>query len=361
MRKLVAILTLLLVAQGACKRRSMKEIQVADALPSSSNLSTETDLDKLKQERNALISQLEAQQVEGARLIAELTLQRDELNTQKASVELDITRLQKELEATTSPEERAQIQIKLDSATKEREELIGKLSKNADTIKDLLKKMDELSEEIRKANAQISDLNQRIEVLEKELIAQRSKVETISVSTLPKSEVPGAAAPTSTPTPTPTPTATPSGTPATNPPGTVSKIAWQFYRMNADNTQTCFEFGSTVSGASLLGLPCVTPPPVRQQFKTESFGSRFLLVDQRTQMCVRLDSAATAPASARILLGACKRGGDVDELWEFTSVNIETNEFQLRSAKTGNCLHIADDRKVVQLACGQAVNLLSAP
>ena len=78
-------------------------------------------------------------------------------------------------------------------------------------------------------------------------------------------------------------------------------------------------------------------------------------------MCVRLDAAATTPASARILLGACKRGGDVDELWEFTSVDIETSEFKLKSVKTGNCLHIADDRKVIQIACGQAVNLLSAP
>lgn len=358
MHKFVVILTLLLVAQTACKRRSMKEIQVADALPSSSDLSMESDLDKLKQERNALISQLEAQQVEGARLIAELTLQRDELNAQKASVELDITRLQKELEASTTPEERAQIQIKLDSANKERDDLNGKLAKNADTIKDLLKKMDALSEEIRKANAQISDLNQRIEVLEKELASERSKVETISVSSLPKADAPSA---TTSSTPTSTPTPAPSGTPASNPPGTVSKNAWQFYRMNADNTQTCFEFGSTTSGASLLGLPCVTPPPVRQQFKTESFGSRFLLVDQRTQMCVRLDAAAAAPASARILLGACKRGGDIDELWEFTSVDIETGEFKLKNAKTGNCLHIADDRKVIQIACGQAVNLLSAP
>ncbi|HET9240416.1 MAG TPA: hypothetical protein VFO10_24340 [Oligoflexus sp.] len=357
MRRLVALLALLLVAQPACKRRSMKEINVSDGLPSSSDLSTETDLDKLKQERNALIAKLEAQQVEGARLIAELTLERDELNAQKASVELDISRLQKELDASTTPEERAQIQMKLDAANKEREDLNGKLQMNADTIKDLLKKMDALSAEIRKANAQISDLNQRIEVLEKELAIERSKVETISVSSLPKADAPGA---TSTPSPTPTPTATPAGTPAANT-GSVSKIAWQFYRMNADNTQTCFEFGSTISGASLLGLPCVTPPPVRQQFKTESFGSRFLLVDQRTQMCVRLDSAATTAATARVLLGACKRGGDVDELWEFTSVNIETGEFQLKSARTGSCLHIADDKKVVQVACGQAVNLLSAP
>jgi hypothetical protein len=359
MHKLVGILTILLVAQTACKRRSMKEIQVADALPSSSDLSVETDLDKLKQERNALIAQLEAQQVEGARLIAELTLERDELNAQKASVELDITRLQKELEASTTPEERAQIQTKLDAATKERDDLNGKLQMNADTIRDLLKKMDALSEEIRKANAQISDLNQRIEVLEKELAIERSKVETISVSSLPKADAPSATS--TTPTPTPTPTATPSGTPAANPPGTLSKVAWQFYRMNADNTQTCFEFGSTISGASLLGLPCVTPPPVRQQFKTESFGSRFLLVDQRTQMCVRLDPAAASAAAARVLLSACKRGGDMDELWEFTSVNIETGEFQLKSSKSGNCLHIADDKKVVQMPCGQAVNLLSAP
>jgi hypothetical protein len=358
MRKLVALLALLLVAQTACKRRSMKEIQVTDALPGSSDLTTETDLDKLKQERNALIAQLEAQQVQGARLIAELTLERDELNAQKASVELDISRLQKELEASTTPEERAQIQMKLDAANQERNDLNAKLQKNADTIKDLLKKMDTLSEEIRKANAQISDLNQRIEILEKELAVERSRVETISVSSLPKADAPGA---TSTPSPTPTPTTAPTGTPAANAPGTVSKVAWQFYRMNADNTQTCFEFGSTISGASLLGLPCVTPPPARQQFKTESFGSRFLLVDQRTQMCVRLDSSAATPASARILLGACKRGGDVDELWDFTSVNVENGEFQLRSVKTGNCLHIADDRKVIQVACGQAVNLLSAP
>lgn len=358
MRRLVALLALLLVAQPGCKRRSMKEINVSDGLPSSSDLSTETDLDKLKQERNALIAQLEAQQVEGARLIAELTLERDELNAQKASVELDITRLQKELEASTTPEERAQIQLKLDAANKEREDLNNRLQMNADTIKDLLKKMDALSAEIRKANAQISDLNQRIEVLEKELAIERSKVETISVSSLPKADAPGAA---TTPSPTPTPTATPTGTPAANTAGTVSKLAWQFYRLNADNTQTCFEFGSTTSGASLLGLPCVTPPPVRQQFKTETFGSRFLLVDQRTQMCVRLDAAAATPATARVLLSACKRGGDLDELWEFTSVNIETGEFQLRSAKTGSCLHIADDRKVIQVACGQAVNLLSAP
>jgi hypothetical protein len=332
----------------------MKEINVSDGLPSSSDLSTETDLDKLKQERNALIAQLEAQQVEGARLIAELTLERDELNAQKASVELDITRLQKELEASTTPEERAQIQTKLDAANKEREDLNSKLQMNADTIKDLLKKMDTLSAEIRKANAQISDLNQRIEVLEKELAIERSKVETISVSSLPKADAPGDS---TAPSPMPTPT----GTPAANAGGTVSKIAWQFYRLNADQTQTCFEFGSTISGASLLGLPCVTPPPVRQQFKTESFGSRFLLVDQRTQMCVRLDSAAATAAAARVLLGACKRGGDVDELWEFTSVDIETGDFQLRSARTGSCLHIADDKKVIQVACAQAVNLRSAP
>jgi hypothetical protein len=289
-------------------------------------------------------------------LIAELTLQRDELNAQKASVELDITRLQKELDASTTPEERAQIQVKLDAATKERDDLNLKLQMNADTIKDLMKKMDALSAEIRKANAQISDLNDRIEKLEKELAVERSKVETISVSNLPKADAPGA-----TTSSTPTPTATPSGTPAANPPGALSKVAWQFYRMNPDNTQTCFEFGSTTAGASLLGLPCVTPPPQRQQFKTESFGSRFLLVDQRTQMCVRLDSAAANAATARILLAACKRGGDMDELWEFTSVNIETGEFQLKSAKTGSCLHIADDRKVVQTTCAQAVNLLSAP
>jgi hypothetical protein len=348
------------MALPACKRRSMKEINVSDGLPSSSDLSTETDLDKLKQERNALIAQLEAQQVEGARLIAELTLERDELNAQKASVELDITRLQKDLEASTTPEERAQIQLKLDAANKEREDLNNKLQMNADTIKDLLKKMDALSAEIRKANAQISDLNQRIEVLEKELAIERSKVETISVSSLPKADAPAATS-TPAPTPTPTPTATPTGTPAANTGGTVSKTAWQFYRKNADNTQTCFEFGSTISGASLLGLPCVTPPPVRQLFKTESFGSRLLLVDQRTQMCVRLDSAAAVAATARVFLGACKRGGDVDELWEFTSVNIETGEFQLKSARTGNCLHIADDKKVIQVACAQAVNLLSAP
>jgi hypothetical protein len=338
----------------------MKEIQVADALPSSSDLSVESDIEKLRKERNELIAQLEAQQVEGARLIAELTLQRDELNAQKSSVELDIMRLEKELEASTTPEERAQIQMKLDAANKERDELNLKLQMNADTIKDLMKKMDALSAEIRKANSQISDLNDRIEKLEQELAVERSKVETISVSNLPKADAPGATT-SSTPAPTPTPTATPNGTPAANPPGTLSKVAWQFYRMNADNTQTCFEFGSTTAGASLLGLPCVTPPPLRQQFKTESFGSRFLLVDQRTQMCVRLDSNAATAAAARVLLGACKRGGDMDELWEFTSVNIETGEFQLRSAKSGSCLHIADDRKVVQTPCGQAVNLLSAP
>jgi hypothetical protein len=358
MRRLIAILVLVLVAQTACKRRSMKEINVSDGLPSSSDLSTETNLDKLKQERDALIVQLEAQQVEGARLIAELTLERDELNAQKASVELDITRLKKELEASTTPEERAQIQKKLDATTKEREDLNGKLQMNANTIKDLLKKMDTLTAEIRIANAQITDLNKRIEVLEKELAIERSKIESISVSSLPKTDAPGA---TSVPAPTPTPTATPTGTPAANTAGTVSKIAWQFYRMNADNTQTCFEFGSSIRGSSLLGLPCVTPPPVRQQFKTESFGSRFLLVDQRTQMCVRLDAAApaTTAATARVLLGACKRGGDVDELWEFTSV--DTGTFQLKSTKTGSCLHITADKKVIQVVCAQAVNFRSAP
>ncbi|WP_218110219.1 hypothetical protein [Oligoflexus tunisiensis] len=353
MRKLLGIVAIVLVAQAGCKRRSMKEIQVADALPSSSDLTSEVDLDRLKQERNELIAQLEAQQVEGARLIAELTLERDELNAQKSSIELNITRLQRELDASTTPEERAQIQFKLDNAVKEREELTKKLEWNADAIRDLLQKMDALSDEIRKANAKISDLNDRIEVLENELAIERSKVETISVSSLPKADAPGATVA--------TPTPTPSSTPISTTQGTVSTIAWQLYRQNADNTQTCFEFGSTLSGAALLGLPCVTPPPIRQQFKTESFGTQFLLVDQRTQMCVRLDSAATVPASARILLGACKRGGDMDELWNFTGVNIDTGEFQLRSVKTGNCLHIAADRKVVQLPCGQAVNLLSAP
>jgi TolA-binding protein len=354
MRKLLGIVALVLLAQAGCKRRSMKEIQVTNAFPSSSDLTSEADLDRLKQERNELIAQLEAQQVEGARLIAELTLERDELNTQKSSIELNISRLQKELEASTSPEERTQIQLKLDNAVKERDELVKKLEWNAEAIRDLLQKMDALSDEIRKANAKISDLNDRIEVLENELAIERSKVETISVSSLPKADAPGATA--ATPAPTPS-----TGSPVATTQGVVSTIAWQLYRQNADNTQSCFEFGSTLSGAALLGLPCVTPPPTRQQFKTESFGSQFLLVDQRTQMCVRLDSAATAPASARVLLGACKRGGDMDELWTFTGVNIDTGEFQLQSVKTGNCLHIGTDRRVVQLACDQAVNLLSAP
>ncbi|HYX38824.1 MAG TPA: hypothetical protein VE954_37440 [Oligoflexus sp.] len=359
MRIVLGMIAMLIVTQTACKRRSMKEIQVAEGLASSSDLTSEANLDKLKQERNALISQLEAQQVEGARLIAELTLERDELNTQRASVELDIMRLQKELDASTTPNEKALIQVKMDAAVKEREDLLGKLLDNAATIRDLLRKMDSLSEEIRRANAQITDLNDRIEILEKELAVERSRVETISVSSLPKADAPGTTTKSAGTAPTPTPA--PTGTPVANPAGTLSKIAWQFYRMNADNTQTCLEFGSTLSGATLLGLPCVTPPPIRQQFKTESFGAQFLIVDQRTQMCVRLDSVATAAASARILLGACKRGGDIDELWTFTGVNIDTGEFQFRSAKTGNCLHIADDRKVVQLPCGQAVNLLSAP
>lgn len=226
MRKLITLLVVLPLAFAGCKRRSQNEIKESSDQPGTSDAS-EANLDKLKLERNALISQLEAQQVEGAKKIAELTLERDELNTQKTSVELDIARLQAELESSTTAEQKEQAQKKLNLAVQERDELNVKLTKNADTIKDLLKKMDSLSEEIRKANAKISELNTKIETLEKELAVERSKIETVSTTNFPTPQAGTSAATTTTPTPTPTatPTATPSNTPATPTPGVVSNIA----------------------------------------------------------------------------------------------------------------------------------------
>ncbi len=362
LRTLSIFLSILMISPYACKRRSLEEVEASTKLPGSSNVSVETDLDTLRGERNALIAKLEAEQVQGAKIIAELTLKRDELNSQRSSADLEVTRLQKELDSnsTATVEEKAAIQTKLTAAIKQRDAYDLQLKDNAQEIKDLLKKMDSLSEEIKTANAKITVLNSRIEVLEKQLSVEQSKVETIAVSTVPQSPEKGAANSAAKTTPTAPPAAGTTPPPASTA-GVLSQLSWQFFRQNADNTRSCFESGSTLPGATILGLPCVTPAPVRQLFKTESYGSQFLLIDQRTQLCVRVDSAAAQPATARILSGACLRGGDLNELWVFSSVDTELGSFHIKNVKTGNCMHFADDRKLIQVSCAQAVKLFSAP
>ncbi len=108
-----------------------------------------------------------------------------------------------------------------------------------------------------------------------------------------------------------------------------------------------------------MALPCVSPAPTRQLFKTESYGSEFLLIDQRTGMCMQLDSAASSPAGARVLLGACKRNNEANELWSFSKVNIETGEFFLQSKKSSQCLKIGDDKKIAQTGCDVATFFVS--
>jgi hypothetical protein len=143
--------------------------------------------------------------------------------------------------------------------------------------------------------------------------------------------------------------------------GKVSANAWQFFVRNSDNSESCLEFGSTSANASLLGLTCVSPAPVRQLFKTEEFASGSLWLDQRTQMCLRLDPNASDPATARVLLSGCKRDGDTLELWSMIDVDQATGEFKIRNVKTGNCLIIGSDRRVVQAACAGASSFRTKP
>jgi peptidoglycan hydrolase CwlO-like protein len=364
----VIFLALILLNVLSCKRNRVPEVDV-DNKPQSQSFAGEKELDRLQRERNDLLNQLEARRVEGAEQLSDLTLERDELNAQRTSLQAEIARLQNELNAreNASSTEKTELQKKLDDLNMEKQNLDKKLEDNAAEIKELLKKIETLTSDNKSLNEKIAALNAKIDQLNKELADERSREESASgtSSTATGSETPAPAAPSSnTPTTQPTangPTSSTSPTSSTATVGTVSTLAWQFLKTNADGAKSCFEFGSTIANASLLGLNCVSPAPIRQLFKTESFGNQFLLIDQRTSMCVRLDSAATDRNTARILLGNCLRGGNTDELWQFHEVNIETKEFKIRSVRTNLCLSIGSDRKVAQISCTNAAILSSMP
>ncbi len=360
----------LLMAFAACKRRAMPEVQVASPV---SPVAKDSDLTSLQRQRDDLIAELQKQQVGESKRLVELTLERDELNSRKTSAESMVLQLQKDLDAKkeASATEKAEIQKKLDAATKERDALKILLDENATKINDLMKVIESLNAQNKELKDKITELNTKIDQMNNDLAKSRADTETASVSTQETvASTTSSAATTSaqsnpmpTPTPAPTPgmpTATPTPTPTAST-GTLSSVAWQFYQVNADATKSCFEFGSTTANSSLLALSCVIPPPVRQQFKTETFSGKFLLIDQRTLMCIRLDSAAANQSTARVLLAPCLRGGDLGELWQFSEVNTATAEFKFKSAKTANCLAIGTDKKVAQAVCASATNLLSNP
>ena len=358
LRLFLPVLAFTTLVTGGCKKRATTELDQITGMQSS-NL--EGDLTQLRSERDRLIEELEQQKVEKAQELSTLTLERDELNTQKSSIEADIVRIEMELQTKQGQieTEKQELSKRLEVSQKALAGINGKLKANTEQITTLLQDIATISNEVKSLKQRIETLNSKIDQLESDLASERVKNEklsrTISATTdtvassagqqttetaasdssvinasnsSSTSQTPGSQQPTTT-----TPTS-----------GKLSTKSWQFFVVNTDSSQSCFEFGSTTSNAALLGLTCVAPAPTRQLFKTEEFSNGMLLIDQRTQMCIRLDAAAAVASAARILLGPCKRGGDLDELWQFTAVNTETGSFKFRSVKTANCLSLGADR-----------------
>ncbi len=348
----------LLSGVPGCFGKKRDNIQVPDGITASQ---LDKNLETLRSEREALTRQLREFRVEQADKIAALNRDRDELNTLRTEAETEVERLKKLLEDNKplGEADKAEIQSRLGKAEQEVLDLNKKLDTNAKEMSKILSEMERMSKETKSLKDQIADLNTRIDQLQKDLVIARSAQgevveKTASASTSTKQESTGGVST----------QAIEQGSVAAQEQtseGDVSELTWRIYVTQPDNTELCWEFGSTTVQASLLGLRCVTPAPVRQQFKTESRTNGSLLLDQRTGLCVGLDAAATAPTAARVLLTNCKRQGETSELWNFVEANEESATFKVRNLKTGQCLTLGADRRISQIACQSALSFQSKP
>jgi hypothetical protein len=95
-----ALITLVLTFSIlGCKPRRSVDIDAAKNLGSGS---AEQDLSSLRSERDRLISELREQKIAKSNEIADLTLERDELNTRRAAAEAEVSRIKDELATNKS-------------------------------------------------------------------------------------------------------------------------------------------------------------------------------------------------------------------------------------------------------------------
>jgi uncharacterized coiled-coil protein SlyX len=339
----------------ACKRSSKSpELELTNKR--GLQQSGSSNVDELVKQRDELISKLKDQQVEQAGRIAELSLERDKLSESKRVADEDAARIKDELtnNKTLSDAQRDELNTKLQAATIEQARVNDQLKKNTDEMTKAMETIKTLNAEIADLKAQIDKLNKEIDSLRKQLADEKAKnAASSSAASSTSSGTAGATNSTTTAgsTSTTTPPATTSPSTTTAQPS-VSK-SFQYFMVNPDASKSCFEFASTTANAALLANPCISPAPTRQLFHVEFIGASVLLVDDRTQMCVGLDAAAASPDTARLLLAACNRAADSNQLFQFSEINSDTGEFKLKNQKSGSCLQVSSG-KVVQSACGSA-------
>lgn len=348
MRFAILLIALSSVLELSCKRRETPSLEVKPKTQQYGR--TQDDLSKMQKERDDLITQLKDQQVAEAGRLAELTLERDKFSAEKDSLDDQVSNLKKELELSKdlSPNQKQELQNKLDETLKSQSELVEKLSSNSTEMQKAMDKISSLNKNIAALNLRIGELNKQIEELRNELSVERAKKQDQGTGNPPPVITP--------PEPTPSPTPAP---PITSDTGTLSAQTWQVYQRNADATESCFEFASTTAKAPLISTKCVPAPvPIRQQFKTESFASGALIIDQRSKMCVGLDSTMSPLTTARVFLASCSHPPDKNQLFEIKASGAGTDTILIKSISTEKCLVLADDTnlgsKVIQGDCASA-------
>jgi len=335
----------------ACRGRSNATIEAAGTARYASE-DLEKQLATLRQERADLLAMLQEQKVAEAMKLSELSKEREDLTTERMSLEGEVGRLRTELttQSTNTEAEKMVIMKRLSDTEESLKGVRVKLDNNDNQMKERLRRIEKLSKDMEALAKRVETLEAEIERLNNLLAEERAKneaaaksarVSTQSNPTVIKGDEGTVTAGTGS-------TGGNTGSGGTPAPGAgggaapieIDNLPKSVVNKAADGTLSCFEFGSTADNASLLGITCVDPVPVRQQFKFEKFDKGYLIIDARSSMCARIDKTN----AARIALKPCLKDGVGDEVWTLADEQAASKSFKLKNVSSGTCLQIVQRR-----------------
>ncbi len=304
--KLFLFASIVLQLSGACGSRNT-DLPPVEGTP----IASQAEIDRLKKQK----------QSDSDALNKERSTTQDQVNT----LQVEIEKLSQELSANQklSAEERQKIQTQLDDARRQKE-----LAEQRQ--KELADKQAQLEKDLAAAKAAQAN-------------SANTNNSTSSSGAKPVSTT-GGSAPSTTSTPKPTSTSTPTTPPANNL-GTPSTTKHEIF-YNTD----CLAIGdgSSTEGALVYAKPCQKLASQTLAYEKLS-NNTYRFIFQNSQKCLYVQGASSAEGAALQQL-SCRRNGDTSELFVFADP-ANTYDFKLKNVRSGLCLKIASDGKIIQGNC----------
>ena len=309
----IAVLALeSLLLQVACSGRS-SELPSVDGAP----IASQAEILKRQQQKEA----------DARSLAAERSTTNDQLNQLQDQIDKLSTELASNQKLTL--EERKKLQDQLDEAQRQKQETEAKLK--------------ELQEKQKKTEQELAAAKTTASQQQSNTVTTTGTTQTNTTGTPVKTSSGQTTTPQQTASTSSGTTSTQTNTATSNPTTNATEKHLIFY--NSD----CLSIGdnSTTEGALVYAKPCSNSSSQQVTAETENGSYRFVF--QNSQKCLYVQGASSSDGAALQQL-TCRRNGDSSELFQFAEPQ-NTYDFKLKNVKSGLCLKINTDGKILQSNC----------